>query len=510
MVETQRRNAPDRATRARVPRRASPERLLGEISRLLAERVDPDLLFRSMAEGLRELLIADRASLALYHADRDEFEIIALALHQGSRLGKGWTIPHRGSQVGQAFDSGEPLVKIHGLGRVLYEDRPLFEEGMQSGVVLPLVSDGRRIGTLNTDMRSARERTPGEIDCLVNVASQIASAVATSSRLALAGGESCRRRASGDGPARRFADVVARCPSLDAQWATLAAMAESDATILVTGETGTGKGVLARALHELGSRSAGPFLKCDCAALAPGLIEAELFGHERGAFTGAHGRRAGCFESAEGGTLFLDEVAELPLHLQAKLLGVLQDREVVRLGGTAPVPVDVRVIAATNRDLEAEVKAGTFREDLFYRLSAVSVFLPPLRKRRDDIDRIASHLLTGIAKETGRRVEGLAQEAAEVLRQQPWPGNVRELRNVLVRAAALSESSRIEVKDLFLAPKKTATLEGLSGRTLEEIEKAAIHATLKAADGNKTEAAKALGIAYSTLYEKMKKYGIRV
>jgi DNA-binding NtrC family response regulator len=248
----------------------------------------------------------------------------------------------------------------------------------------------------------------------------------------------------------------------------------------------------------------------DCGAVAPNLIESELFGHEKGAFTDAVKARQGAFELADRGTLFLDEVGELALTLQPKLLRSLDQHEVRRVGAEQTIRVDVRVVAATNRDLEAEVKAGRFREDLYYRLSAVSVFLPPLRKRREDIDRIAGHLLAGISGETGRKIEGLAPEAAEVLRSQPWPGNVRELRNVLVRAAALSAGSRIEVKDLFLMPRKKAdTREGLSGKTLEEIEKAAIAATLRAVDNNKTEAAKVLGIAYSTLYEKMKKYGMR-
>jgi DNA-binding NtrC family response regulator len=183
---------------------------------------------------------------------------------------------------------------------------------------------------------------------------------------------------------------------------------------------------------------------------------------------------------------------------------------VKRVGADRSVTVDVRVVAATNRDLEKEVKAGRFREDLFYRLSTVSVFIPPLRRRKEDIEKIAEHLLEGISSEVGKKIAGLSPEAAEALRTYHWPGNVRELKNVLGRAAALSDGGRIETRDLFLSQgKKTNTLEGLSGKTLEEIEKAAIHATLRSVSGNKTEAAKMLGIAYSTLYEKMKKYGMR-
>ena len=310
--------------------------------------------------------------------------------------------------------------------------------------------------------------------------------------------------------AERFGGLIGASRPIREVFALLERIAPTDVSVLLMGETGTGKELAARAVHDHSRRTGRPFVVFDCGAVPPNLIESELFGHEKGAFTDAVKARQGAFELADGGTLFLDEIGELALALQPKLLRALDQREVRRVGAEQTARVDVRVVAATNRDLEAEVKAGKFREDLYYRLSAVSVFLPPLRKRQEDIDRIAGHLLAGIGKETGRKIESLAPEAAGVLRQQPWPGNVRELRNVLVRAAALSSGSRIDVKDLFLTPrKKSETLEGLSGRTLEEIEKAAISATLKATDNNKTEAAKVLGIAYSTLYEKMKKYGMR-
>jgi DNA-binding NtrC family response regulator len=310
--------------------------------------------------------------------------------------------------------------------------------------------------------------------------------------------------------AERFGGLIGGSLPMRQVFGILERVAPTDVTVLLLGETGTGKELAARAVHEHSRRAGRPFIVFDCGAVPPNLIESELFGHEKGAFTDAVKDRPGAFELADGGTLFLDEIGELDLQLQPKLLRALDRREVKRVGAGQAVAVDARVVAATNRDLEAEVKEGRFREDLYYRLSAVSVFLPPLRKRRDDIGPIAVRLLSAIAKETVRKIDGIAPEAVEVLRSQPWPGNVRELRNVLVRAAALSSGSRLEVKDLFLAPKKrTDTAEGLSGRTLEEIEKAAIHATLRSVDHNKTEAAKALGIAYSTLYEKMKKYGMR-
>ncbi|MGE5173765.1 MAG: sigma 54-interacting transcriptional regulator [Betaproteobacteria bacterium] len=307
-----------------------------------------------------------------------------------------------------------------------------------------------------------------------------------------------------------FGDLIGASAPMREVFGILERVSPTDITMLIHGETGTGKELAARAIHSHSRRASGPFIVFDCGAVAPNLIESELFGHEKGAFTDAVKSRQGAFELADNGTLFLDEVGELTPSLQPKLLRALDQHEVKRVGAEQSSEVNVRVVAATNRELEKEVKAGRFREDLFYRLSAVSVFLPPLRKRKEDIELIAKHLLTGISAGVDKKLRGLSSEAAAALAAYSWPGNVRELRNVLERAAALSDGKQIEAKDLFLSQgKKTTTLEGLSGKTLEEIEKAAIHATLKSVSGNKTEAAKILGIAYSTLYEKIKKYGIK-
>ncbi len=308
----------------------------------------------------------------------------------------------------------------------------------------------------------------------------------------------------------RFGDLIGASASMREIFSILERVSPTDITVLIQGETGTGKELAAHAIHRHSRRAAAPFVVFDCGAVAPNLIESELFGHEKGAFTDAVKSRQGALELADGGTVFLDEIGELTPSLQPKLLRALDQHEVKRVGAEQPVRVNVRVVAATNRDLEKEVKAGRFREDLYYRLSAVSISLPPLRKRREDIELIASHLLAAVSAGAGKKLTGLSPEAAAALAAYAWPGTVRELKNVLERASALSDGKRIEARDLFLTQgKKTSTLEGLSGKTLEEIEKAAIHATLGAVAGNKTEAAKLLGIAYSTLYEKMKKYGMK-
>src|SRR3990170_6584082 len=308
----------------------------------------------------------------------------------------------------------------------------------------------------------------------------------------------------------RFGELVGASAAMREVFGVLERVAPTDVSVLILGETGTGKELAARAIHSHSRRSEKPFVVFDCGAVAPNLIESELFGHEKGAFTDAVKSRQGAFELAQDGTIFLDEIGELTPTLQPKLLRALDQREIKRVGAEQPLGINVRVIAATNKDLEKEVQAGRFREDLYYRLSVVSVFMPPLRKRKEDIEKIAEHLLPGISGEMRKKLTGLSPEAAEALRIYPWPGNVRELKNVLERAAALSDGERIGVRDLFLSQgKRSITLEGLSGKTLEEIEKAAIHATLKSVSGNKTAAAKALGIAYSTLYEKMKKYEMK-
>jgi DNA-binding NtrC family response regulator len=309
-------------------------------------------------------------------------------------------------------------------------------------------------------------------------------------------------------PHTRFGDLIGATASMREVFGILERVSPTDMNVLLQGETGTGKELAARAIHGHSRRTTGPFVVFDCGAAAPTLIESELFGHEKGAFTDAVKARQGAFELADHGTLFLDEIGELAPALQPKLLRALDQHEVKRVGAEQALKIDVRVVAATNRDLEKEVKAGRFREDLYYRLSAVSIYLPPLRKRQEDIDLIARSLLAGTGGSS--KIIDRSPEAAAALAAYSWPGNVRELKNVLERASALSDGKRIEARDLFLSQgKRTATLEGLSGKTLEDIEKAAIQATLASASGNKTETAKQLGIAYSTLYEKMKKYGIK-
>ena len=288
---------------------------------------------------------------------------------------------------------------------------------------------------------------------------------------------------------------------------TLNRLAPTELTITLIGETGTGKDLLAHAIHEHSSRRDGQLVIFDCGAVASNLAESELFGHERGSFTGATSAHLGAFERANGGTLFLDEIGELPLELQPRLLRALENRGVRRVGGTQYRPVDLRILAATNRDLRACVGAGTFREDLFYRLTAAIVPIPPLRERLEDLELIVPDLL----RDLGFPNHLVAPPTYDLLRTHQWPGNVRELKNVLSSSMAFVESAVVLPEHLrFLVQEPNALIESLplAGRSLESLEIDAIRQALELHQGNKSRAARALGISASTLYEKLKRYGI--
>jgi DNA-binding NtrC family response regulator len=285
-------------------------------------------------------------------------------------------------------------------------------------------------------------------------------------------------------------------------------LAPTNVTVTLTGETGTGKDVMAHLIHDQSPRASEPFVVFDCGAVPPNLIESELFGHDRGAFTGAHSEHPGAFERADGGTLFLDEIGELPLELQPRLLRVLDNRIVRRVGGTKDRRVDVRIIAATNRDLAALAGAKQFRQDLYFRLAAAVIQLPPLRERLEDLPLLVPRLMNDL----GHGNVKVSEEALDFLESHPWPGNVRELKNALACAFAFIDGNLLLPRHLRLAesPVEQGLLDRLplGGHALETIERIAIKQTVVQAGGNKVHAARTLGIAPSTLYEKLRKYGI--
>ena len=311
-----------------------------------------------------------------------------------------------------------------------------------------------------------------------------------------------------------FEGIVGKGRNMQKVFALMQRAAESDLTVLIQGESGTGKELVAKSIHYSGARRSGPFVAVNCAAIPETLVESELFGHERGAFTGASKQRVGQFERAHGGTLFLDEVGDLSGALQAKLLRVLQEREILRVGGTADIPVDIRVIAATNKDLEAAVKAGSFRSDLFYRLSAFPLPLPPLRERREDIPPLAAHFLTTYARNIGKSIDGMSPAVLQGLLAHDWPGNIRELKNAMEYGALLETTGRLEAGSLphhISSPGAARTAPGAAAQpvlSLAEIERQALVQALDAAKEDVAAAARVLGISRSTLYRKLKRHAI--
>jgi len=292
---------------------------------------------------------------------------------------------------------------------------------------------------------------------------------------------------------------------------TIRQVAQSRATVLIQGESGTGKELVAKAIHQLSSRNKGPFVAVHCAALSQNLLESELFGHEKGAFTGAMERRIGRFEKADGGSLFLDEISEIDASVQVKILRALEERQIERVGGDTPVDVDTRLIAATNRDLKTMVEEGDFREDLFYRLYVVVITLPPLRKRQDDILLLLNHYLTVFNEENAKQIEGFTPAAYDMLSAYDWPGNIRELRNLVERMVVLAHGKVIDVADIPAQVRE----RGSGGEvrvdaelTVDEMEKRMVVQALEKTNGNRTKAAEKLGISRRTLHRKLNQYGI--
>ena len=305
--------------------------------------------------------------------------------------------------------------------------------------------------------------------------------------------------------------IIGASPAIRKMCELIKQAAKSDVSVLVRGESGTGKELVARALHFNGPRRDGPFRAVNCAAVPDTLIESELFGHERGAFTGATARRTGCFEEAHGGTLLLDEIGDMPPALQPKLLRVLQEREIRRVGGRETIPVDVRIVAATNRDLEAAMHAGSFREDLFYRLAVFPIEIPPLRTRPEDIPLLADHFVKKHASRLGAAVRGIAADAVRLLSQHTWPGNVRELENAVCRALVMETSDALQASSfapkLATTPAAALNEESAPVGTLADLERRAIAAAVDGCGGNLSQAARMLGINRATLHRKLKQYG---
>ncbi|MGA0040276.1 MAG: sigma 54-interacting transcriptional regulator [Pirellulales bacterium] len=389
-------------------------------------------------------------------------------------------------------------------------------------IAAPIRSGGRPVGVLYLELDQAkRHATPDDLEFAMAVCDAVGVAVENiaarselTTKLATAADENAWLKQRLGEESR----MVGKSPQLAAILEQINRVATTKATVLVRGESGAGKELVARGIHEASDRVGKPFVCLNCAALTETLLESELFGHEKGAFTGATERKAGKFEAADGGTLVLDEIGEMSPAIQAKFLRVLEGHPFERVGGSKRIRVDVRVVAATNRNLEDAVASGEFRRDLYFRLKVVEIYVPPLRKRRDDIEPLARHFLARFAAETGRRVHDFAPEALDALRTYDWPGNIREMRNVIERAVVLSHADLIDRSELALSqlpPPGDTGRHAVEGRgtyrpeSLEDVERRHILATIEAAAGNKTKAASILGIERSTLDRKLARWAKR-
>jgi formate hydrogenlyase transcriptional activator len=526
---TERRKA-EEALRKNEQRKIS----LLDINNAIINNLTPEALFRSAYEAIRRVVPFDRAAFLLYQPETRTLKLDAMDSDAESdffRLGKeydleeasvsAWALEHQ-----QTVTRGDLEREQQSPG-----DRRLVAEGIQSYCVVPLVVMGNSIGTFTVWSEAKNRYSEADAELLQEVANQVALAIANMKsfeEIAALKGRLEKENFYLQEEIRtehNFEEIVGSSPALLELLRRVDQVAPTDSSVLIYGETGTGKELIARAIHDRSARKNRPLVKVNCSAISAGLVESELFGHVKGAFTGAFERRIGRFELADGGTLFLDEVGELPLETQVKLLRVLQEREFEPVGSNRSVRVDVRIIAATNRNLEESISAGSFRSDLYYRLNVFPLAVPPLRERSSDIPQLAMFFLSRYSRALGKRIEGISAAATERLKIYFWPGNVRELQNVIERALILSrgptldlENDPISLSTCAVLPDRAEVAELVPStepsplKTLEEVERTHILAVLQQTRGvieGSKGAAKTLGMHPNTLRHRMEKLGIK-
>jgi formate hydrogenlyase transcriptional activator len=493
-------------------------RVLLQVNNAIVTCLDRDALFEATAGALRDVIPFDRAALVLDDPFKGVFRVLGVAGRVPSPpiipLGTEW--PREGSRSGWIVENGHYLLTQDlRKGPQFVEHAALIREGLLSALSVPLRDKGKVIGTLNVGSREVGRYSELDSQLLLAIADQVVLAIQNMFayeeinvlKRQLEQENQYLQEAWRDEAA--FADVVGESPAIQKVLEGVRMVAGTDSYVLVTGETGTGKELVVRAIHGLSRRKEKILVKVNCAALPSGVIESELFGHERGAFTGALSRKIGRFELANGGTLFLDEIGDLPLELQAKLLRVLQDGEFERVGGTQTLKVDVRLVAATNRNLERAVEQERFRADLYYRLNVFPIAIPPLRERLEDVPRLTRHFVMMYASKMGKSIGTVGEEVLGKLMDYGWPGNVRELQNVIERAVILSPKGRLELGDSLARPAAGARTK--SARTLEEVERDHILSVLEATGwrvSGERGASRILGMKRTTLEARMKKLGI--
>jgi formate hydrogenlyase transcriptional activator len=517
-------------------------RILLQVNNSIITKLSEGELLRAVCAALNGVLPFSRSAITLYVPERDTLRIFAQNDEYASEFfSVGRELDRRDSHAGWAFDHQRPLIRRN-LDKESESstERLLAEQGVRSICVAPLIVAGKSIGTLNLASNKADEYSSADGGLLQEVANQVALAV--ENMKAYEEIRSLHAKLEKENVYLReeirsehdFREIVGSSAALQEVLDKAERVAPLDSTVLIYGETGTGKELIARAIHDCSKHKNRPLVKLNCSAISAGLVESELFGHKRGAFTGAVERHIGRFELADGGTLFLDEVSELPLETQVKLLRVLQEGEFEPVGSNKTIHVDVRIIAATNRKLEECVAAGRFRSDLFYRLNVFPLELPPLRDRRSDIPQLVSFFLQRFANKFGRTIDAVQKETMDLLMDYPWPGNIRELQNIIERAVVLAAGPVLRVDPAFLpktfmvgdlgqpspairsrtdshVPESRAKSAEISFPSLDQMERNHILAALERSagviDGPKG-AARILNLHPNTLRSRMGKLGI--
>ncbi|MEO0081518.1 MAG: sigma-54-dependent Fis family transcriptional regulator [candidate division WOR-3 bacterium] len=482
---------------ARGQRPANSEPALYRISQLFNSILDPDLLLERVMDEALSTMNAERGFIVLCDEKAEQLSVrVARRFEQSLEQGLSDI-----SQTALRQVLAERTARVWlDAPKELPASRSVIVGQVRSIACAPLVCRSRLLGAIYVDSRTDRNVFHEDVRDFLQAFASIAALAIENARLVqqLSFEKQDLVRRLGR---EQFPEIIGRSPRMQEVFELMNRVVPTDSPVLIWGETGTGKELVARAIHYSGPRRSGPFVPVNCSAIPENLLESELFGHRKGAFTGAVADRKGVFEAASGGTIFLDEVGDLPKSLQPKLLRVLQDGEIRRVGETQPLHVDVRVISATNRDLSRLVAEGNFREDLYYRLNVIPIHLPPLRERPEDVPLLANHFLATGASRLGKQVKGIAPEALEKLVAYSWPGNIRQLENVLERALVLC-GERVEPGDLML-PEPSPTGPPTASSSMAEIEKQVVLERLKRFGGNRTKTAASLGISRRTLLNKL-------
>jgi formate hydrogenlyase transcriptional activator len=495
--------------------------MLLAINNAVVSRLDLASILRAASDSLRKVVPHDSAAISLYDPETGQLRLHTFDLQYTSTVREGELFAMEGSPEGLAFTSRRPVV-IGSLDPSKFPDPQMkhaYDDGLRSGCIIPLIRHERALGTLDIASRRENAFTEDDAELLTHIAGQIALAVENAlayREIATLKNKLASERVYLEEEIKTeydFEEIIGRSAALKHALKQVETVAPTDSVVLIHGETGTGKELIARAIHNLSPRRERTMVKLNCAAIPTGLLESELFGHERGAFTGAISQRVGRFELAHRGTLLLDEIGEIPLELQPKLLRVLQEQEFERLGSSRTVKTDVRLIAATNCDLRQMVTEKKFRSDLYYRLNIFPIFVPPLRERAEDIPLLVSYFTQKHARRMNKRIETIPAWAMQALCRYSWPGNVRELENVLERAVILSAGPElcVALPELRANTSAVPAEAGSQDMKLEDAERTHILHILRETNwiiGGPRGAASKLGLNRSTLRSKMKKLGI--